>query len=237
MLKGRYKAISFSIIIHAFIFYLISKTVVVPPIHNETKPQAIKSFIYTPPKQVAKTVEAPNENHATTQTLENEITPDTATPSVTVKQTVEEVEIMEQNLTSPSEETSPSEQVAQPPKNFSAYGQLNNLKKQLNDKIIANESIQFGRSKTASILDGTPELVPHSTKQLSDDEIKKQTSQQISSDIQITKGDDGRCSIERDLSVVGMEGVKSVEGFSCGKSKFDKNFQEHMKKVLTKLGK
>ncbi|MDG1751308.1 MAG: hypothetical protein P8I03_06560 [Thalassotalea sp.] len=245
MLKGRYKAILFSLVVHACIFYLISQTVIVPPKINDIKPQAIKSFIYTPPKQEIKTAEVPVINKA--ENTDNEANPPEASmPDAIKKQVIESADIEqlapksnEVELESPDkiENTVPPLQTVQPPRNFSAYGQLKNLQNNLNNKIIDQESYQFSRRKTASIMDGKPELVPHSTKQFTPEEIKKKTSKQISSDINITKGDDGKCSIERDLSVVGMEGVKSVEGFNCGKSKFDKSFQDHMKKVLKKLGK
>ena len=245
MLKGRYKAIFFSLVVHSAIFYLISQTVIVPPIAHKIKSQAIKSFLYVPPKQEVKTVkEAVANQTETTKNIETVIKEPAAK---TIQEPVQEIADNEQrpissnekapeNTTSNEKTISPA-QTIQPPKNFSAYGQLKNLKQRLNNKIMSQESLQYGRRKTASILDGEPELVPHSTKQLTKEEIKKNTTKQISSDIKITKGDDGLCTIERDLSVVGMEGVKSVEGFNCGKSKFDKNFQDHMKKVLKKLGK
>ena len=84
---------------------------------------------------------------------------------------------------------------------------------------------------------GTPTLVPHSTVTQSNDEKKKQATLSMSADKSIIKGDDGNCSLVEDLSVVGMEGVTAVSGFSCGETKFDKSFREHMNKVRTKLGK
>jgi hypothetical protein len=212
---------------------------------GDIKPQAIKSFLYVPPKQEIKTAEIPT-NDQTKKTNSESTKPIASVPDV-ITEPVNEREQPKQ-LSSKSNEREPESndklentvpplQAVQPPRNFSAYGQLKNLQNNLNNKIIEQESYQFSRRKTASIMDGVPELVPHSAKKLTTDEIKKKTSKQISSDIQITKGDDGRCFIERDLSVVGMEGVKSVEGFNCGKSKFDKSFQEHMNKVLKKLGK
>ncbi|MDO6444630.1 hypothetical protein Q4493_02460 [Colwellia sp. 1_MG-2023] len=242
MLKGYYQTILLSLAVHIVIFYLISLTTAVPSLTRDTTPQAIKSFLYVPPKQEntsaheqvdSRTQEAP-------QTDIEPITIPQERPKSVIAETSSELEIVEQPTKNPEKTTTKNIDnpvVNQPPRNFSAFSQLNNLQKNLNNKIIEQESYRYSQKKSASILDGSPNLVPHSTKQLTTDEIKKKTSQQISSDIQITKGDDGRCTIERDLTAVGIEGVKSVEGFNCGKSKFDKNFQEHMKKVLKKLGK
>lgn len=242
MLKGRNQAILLSLFVHIFIFYLMSQTVIVPPIVNEIKPEAIKSFIYTPPKPeekaVIKTIDKPVESNLDDHVKKHV---DKKSRSETKPLVVEEStkalnEIVPQETTKITKVAQPKE-TGQTNRSFSAYDQLKILQKNLNKQIIEQESMQYGRHKSASVLDGIPDLVPHSRKQLTVDEIKRKTSKQISSDIQITKGDDGRCSIERDLSVVGMAGVKSVEGFNCGKSKFDKSFDEHMKKVLTKLGK
>jgi hypothetical protein len=54
--------------------------------------------------------------------------------------------------------------------------------------------------------------------------------------IAITKGDDGRCSITQDLNAYGLSEGSSRQFFSCGESKFDKIFREHMEKVKVKLG-
>jgi hypothetical protein len=245
VLKGRYKAILLSLIVHSFIFYLISQTVIVPPIVNEIKPQAIKSFLYVPPKQESKTAIIPTENQAkdkSSEAVPSEVSRPEAIKEVETKiaETEQLPPVLNEKISEGSDKTkltTPPLQKTQSPRSFSAFGQLNNLQKSLDRKIVEQESYQFSRQKSASIMDGAPDLVPHSTKKLTEEEIKIKTSKQISSDIRMTKGDDGRCTIERDLSVVGMEGVKSVEGFNCGKSKFDKSFQDHMKKVLKKLGK
>jgi hypothetical protein len=247
VLKEYYKTILFSLAVHIAIFYLISLTTVVPSLSRKVTPQAIKSFLYVPPKQENTTAHQKTASQAQKTPQKNiEVTVNTPdeTPKNVIAKTPTEPEIdeatkqiPEQTPTKSIDKNSTINQAIQPPRNFSALGQLNNLQKALKDKMIKQESYRYSQKKTASILDGTPSLVPHSTKQLTADEIKKSTSKQMSSDLLITKGDDGRCTIERDLTAVGIEGVKSVEGFNCGKSKFDKNFQEHMKKVLKKLGK
>lgn len=245
MLKGYYKTILFSLLVHIAIFYLLSLTTTVPSISHKASPQAIKSFLYVPPQQESN-IEQKKADSKTQATEQKE-----TEPSVTIQEEIpkniiaekstefEELpkKVPEKTTAKSIDNNSQSSQTGQLPRNFSAFGQLNKLQNKLKNKIIEQESYRYSQKKSASVLDGTPNLVPHSTKQLNDDEIKENNSQQISSDILITKGDDGRCTIERDLTAVGIEGVKSVEGFNCGKSKFDKSFQEHMKKVLKKLGK
>ena len=247
MLKGYYQTILLSLAVHIVIFYLISLTTAVPSLTRDTTPQAIKSFLYVPPKQENTTAHKPTNSQAQkTPQRNSEVTNNISdeAPKNIIAKTPPESEIdeatkptSEQTNTKRIDNNSEINQSVQAPRSFSAFGQLNNLQKNLKNKMIEQESYRYSQKKSASILDGAPSLVPHSTKQFTADEIKKQTSQQMSSDILITKGDDGRCTIERDLTAVGIEGVKSVEGFNCGKSKFDKSFQEHMEKVLKKLGK
>lgn len=240
VLKGRNKAIVFSLFVHLLIFFLISQTVVVPSLKKQIKPEAIKSFLYTPPKNDEEIIDL-NEKINVEEDSIDELTSPTQ-PIEKSTQVIDEIEpklpsTTKQETTEEPEKTKQVSPSAKPTKTFSAFSQLKNLKESLNNQFIEQKYSEFSRHKSASIMHGKPDLVPHSKKQFSDEEIKKKTSKQISSDILITKGDNGSCFIERDLSIVGMEGLKSREGFACGKSKFDKNFQEHMKKVREKLGK
>ncbi|MGB0897809.1 MAG: hypothetical protein ACPGSN_01065, partial [Psychrobium sp.] len=77
--------------------------------------------------------------------------------------------------------------------------------------------------------------VPYSDIPLTDEEKKEQNTTTYSSNVSITKLEDGKCSIEQDLSNVGMEGHKATSYFSCGETAFDKSFREHMEKVKNKL--
>lgn len=52
--------------------------------------------------------------------------------------------------------------------------------------------------------------------------------------IAIQKNKDGNCSITQDLSLVGIEGVSTTQYFKCGKSEFDKSFEQHIKNVMKK---
>ncbi|MEW6989994.1 hypothetical protein AADZ91_04825 [Colwelliaceae bacterium 6441] len=240
MLKGRSKAIVYSLLTHAVIFWLISQTVTIPAKKNEIKPKAIQSFLYTPPaKEITPTEDTSKEVTETIKAVE--ITQKDVSEKPSSASNVQDITQAPETALSPEalkihKEDEPLTTV-KPKSKFSAYGQLKNLSERLNDDFFKQENIELNTPNTGSVMHGKPTLVPHSAKQLTSEEIKKTTSKQISSDMVITKGDDGSCSIERDLSVVGIEGVKSVEGFACGKSKFDKSFSDHMKKVRTKLGK
>jgi hypothetical protein len=73
---------------------------------------------------------------------------------------------------------------------------------------------------------------------LKDEEKEREkNTKNMGAGIAITKGDDGRCSVTQDMSAYGLSEGSSVQFFSCGESKFDKSFREHMKAVKEKLGK
>jgi len=118
-----------------------------------------------------------------------------------------------------------------------AYRQLEQLHDTLNQRFVEHETFERYRTRSPSVLHDTPHTVPHSMSQLTPEQKKEKNTVRMSDQLAIITGDDGRCFIEQDLSNVGIEGVKAISGFACGQSKFDKNFQTHMKKVLKKLGK
>jgi hypothetical protein len=226
---------------------MISQTVITPKVKNKPKPKAIKSYIYTPPKVeklskppilIEEVTESVAEN---TTTTESKIKENKKKQVETPKESIEPVESIKTN--EPIETTEKKEvpvKSVTPKKakrSFSAYGQLKNLQKDLDDKMFEQENNNYNQPNTGSIMHSKPTLVPHSNIQITAEEKVKKASKQISSDMTITKGDDGSCFIKRDLGSVGMEGITSVESFACGKSKFDKSFQDHMKKVRAKLGK
>jgi len=240
VLTGRLSAIALSILFHAVLLFAVSQTVVIHKQEKHAPIQPIKSFLYVPPKpkktEPEKTIELeektkPEEKPA----LQSTDIPKDAEPKP--------FPIAEEPSIEPPKQATKKKPLAtivvtdEKAKKFSAYKQLDNLKNKLNEQIFQEEQFEFNRPNTGSIMHGTPTLVPHSTKQITLEEKKKLNTQQISSDMAITKGDDGQCTIERDLSTVGIEGVKSVEGFACGPSKQEKAFKAHMKNVLKKLGK
>ncbi len=224
---------------------MISQTVITPVVKTPIEPKAIKSYIYLPPKieSLPPPVMTTEEEEKISSTVIEEKIATKEKPEE--KKVTKEVNKTEEPIV-PAESIEPiiNKDVQIKPqaakkisRSFSAYGQLKNLQKNLDEQMFEQESVDFGKSNTGSIMHGKPSLVPHSEIQISEEEKTKRASKQISSDLTFTKGDDGSCTVKRDLSVVGMEGLTSVESFACGKSKFDKSFQDHMKKVREKLGK
>ncbi|MGJ8692430.1 MAG: hypothetical protein ACSHW0_08110 [Thalassotalea sp.] len=86
------------------------------------------------------------------------------------------------------------------------------------------------KNSVQSVFNPSPTLVPHSTKNVSNDEVLTANTTAYSIDMAIVKNNDGSCSIKQDLSNVGIEGITTVQYFKCGESDFDKAFRIHMKK-------
>ena len=71
-------------------------------------------------------------------------------------------------------------------------------------------------------------------KKLTPEQVREKNTTKVSSDISIIKNDNGTCIIEREQFLGSpVEGSTSV--FSCGESKFDRDFREHMKKIQDKI--
>jgi len=227
---------------------MVSNTIVVPP-KQKIEPKAIKSYIYTPPrketkavlkdKTLNKTVEESPEQQSKEQPKEIPSIIDDVIKSEKKEQKTAELPSNDDKNEAVNHDKDPKVPmpINSPKRKFSALNQLSKLKSNLDKYVIEQEAFEYDRPRTGSVMHGTPILVPHSTQQLTEDEKKEQATYQMSSGLKMIKGDDGTCFVERDLGEVGMEGLKSVEGFSCGQSKFNKNFKEHMEQVRKKLGK
>jgi len=239
-LKGRSPALLISIFVHVLIFLLLSRIdnhvpeKVSPPI------KAIKSYLYkrpAPPKE--KVIPEPTKTTKIAvvplqQKEENEkkeITPST-TPPVNKEINIESIAPLSQQKD--NRELS-NKVVARP--TFSALEQLNKLQNSINNKVMQQGLQQYQQHRSVSVMHGKPIPVQHSKKQLTEEEKKAAITTRLSDNVSLEKGDDGSCFVERDLSNVGMEGVKSRETFACGPNKFDKSFRAHMKKIKEKLGK
>ncbi len=118
-----------------------------------------------------------------------------------------------------------------------SINQLSKLRESINEQHYQQVELERAQPNSGSILHGTPKLVPHSQVQESADEKRKNATSSVGPSKQIIKGDDGSCTLVEDLSTVGMEGITAVSSFSCGETKFNRNFREHMEKVRAKLGK
>ncbi|WP_206485001.1 hypothetical protein [Thalassotalea sp. G2M2-11] len=246
MSKKHYHYACYAILLHAMLLWIISQTLVIP-IPQQLKPKAITSYLYQapakqpPPVESQSTTDEPinTENTASIEHTEmNESV--TVSDELTAKK--------EKNQQAPSKSQQNADKALNPAitqqksetqkyHRFSPSQQLQALSQSLDNQNISEQVFEYSRKKSPSIMHGTPKLVPHSKKQPSTDEKISQATQQLTSGMKIIKGDNGSCVIERDLSSVGMEGITVLEGFSCGQTKFEKNFNAHMKKVLKKLGK
>lgn len=259
MLKGRYTALIFSVVIHfALILLLINQEMTIPNEPSKTD-NAIKSYIYTPPQKTIPPKEQPvtepkPEIEAKIIEKQEQAKPPTADSSQAI--------LIEKRAPETIQKQEPTEQIAQDvalenketiedvdnktikdnlienkpiQRKFSALKQLGNLKNKVNQDIFAQEYATQNRAKSPSVMHAAPNTVPHSTQHLTKEQKDKNNTANYSGSISTTKYDNGNCMVEQDLSSVGIEGVKSQQWFECGESKFDKSFREHMKRVQRKL--
>ena len=126
----------------------------------------------------------------------------------------------------------PANKTIQP--NISSYKQLENLRNSINKQMIEKTPSSYQQYRTPSAMNTNQKLVPHSTLQLTPEQEREKKITKMSDDISITKYDNGICTIER-KQFVGSPVEGSTSAFSCGESKFDKSFREHMKKVRDKI--
>lgn len=117
---------------------------------------------------------------------------------------------------------------------FNVGAQLKNLRNKISDETMASAFEEYSQHRSLSGMHPDPQAVPRSTPKLSTEQEKELKTSHYSSELSITKLDNGSCSMTQDLSNVGMEGIKAVSYFSCGESAFDKAFRKHMKKVSDK---
>ncbi|MBA6329190.1 hypothetical protein H4J46_14780 [Colwellia sp. MB02u-6] len=134
--------------------------------------------------------------------------------------------------------TSPTKPLSEPTRRkLDSFMQLQRLHNQLNQNSVSNTNNPYQSYQPPSIFNTNVKTVPHSIPLKDEEQTRKKNTKNIAAGITITKGDDGRCSITQDLSAYGLNEGSSIQFFSCGESKFDKSFLEHMKKVKVKLDK
>ncbi|WP_440877488.1 hypothetical protein [Thalassotalea sp. PLHSN55] len=249
VLKGYYWAIFIAVICHILLLAVIySQTF---PAFKPKQQQAIKSYLYVKPAVLPEPMKKNNMDDV----IEQELTPDKAEPQSTQSKneapkssksksdgpiTVEPAAIKTVPVEETAKQSSTSAETANITNNavkMSPKQQLEKLRSSLNRQI--GEQYFQERNQQRSFSNMHPALpsVPHSTAKLSEEEKKTLNTTQLADNISITKGDNGVCFIEQDLSNVGMEGISATSAFACGESAFDKSFREHMKKVQAKLGK
>jgi hypothetical protein len=118
-----------------------------------------------------------------------------------------------------------------------SFTQLQRLRSKLNNNTAPTVDNPYQHDQPPSIFNATTKIVPHSVPLKDEEKEREQNTKNMGAGIAITKGDDGRCSVTQDMSAYGLSEGSSVQFFSCGESKFDKSFREHMKAVKAKLGK
>jgi len=238
VLKRHSLAISVSVLVHVILalllFFIAEKQ---QPRQLEITQKAIKSYLYKMPARPVN--------------------------SVVVKQVPEEIKVKDKNKNKEKEKvkiekklevlepkkiaTEISSTVSLPSKpkasttakesmqaSFSAYKQLDTLRSSINERMMAKELSELQQFRSPSVMHGEQIPVPHSDIQLTPEQEREKRTTKISNDIAITKYDNGICTIERE-QFLGSPVEGSSSAFSCGESKFDKSFREHMKKVRDKL--
>lgn len=125
------------------------------------------------------------------------------------------------------------------PKNekLDSFTQLQRLRSKLNKSTEKALDNPYQREQPPSIFNSITKSVPRSMPLKNEEETRKKNTKNMGAGIAITKGEDGRCSVTQDLSAYGLSEGSSTQFFSCGESKFDRSFREHMKAVKAKLGK
>ena len=118
-----------------------------------------------------------------------------------------------------------------------ALSNLNKLNSQLDREAMNDAASTQYQTRSLSSMHPNPDAVPHSQLTLTPDQEREQNTQRMSDSLAITKGDDGLCVIQEDLSQVGIEGVTATSAFNCGSTKEERWFKQHMEKVRKKIGK
>lgn len=247
------KGIWLSVILHCALLWAISGTIDYQVTENPSNKLPINSYIYTPPKvtpiekPIPKKPELLDAEQEQIGEKKGELVEEVE-EKVKQVEPIEDFEINEVQQTKNTKETATeiaSETVKQEesvkPKKPIAYSTLEQLKlrnKALDRELFDSVLRESNNPNTGSALHGTPQVVPHSKKQLTESEKETMQTQQLSGDMSIRNTGDGRCSITRDLSTItGLDGEVVTEHFNCGLTKMERAFKEHMKKVKERRGK
>ena len=221
-----------SALLHAILFFLLALQFdnkhKKDPIYKN-KAQAIQSFLYTPivvPQPTSSQIVTLKKIPLQTSASNKELSKNLSKKESITKHPKKQLQPVIPNTVIQTQVSS-NKRITR----NSLQAQINAL----NSKEIKIAPSYKKRSNIKSIFNQSPLLVPKSTTQseLQKEEDKKR---QVTSygDIAITKGKDGNCSVTQDLSSVGIDGVSATQHFNCGKSEFDTNFDNHMKKAMKK---
>ena len=203
------------------------------PLHQD-EVEPIKSYLYVPPPKPEKVDEISPEPVAVEQ---EEPSKEHLSPNKTEQDVVQQVPV---EVVKPKEitESQPIQKLPKLRRPTSVRSQLFDLKQQLEQQVTqdvqSSEFERFERYRQGDVMAGKHIPVPHSVVPLSPEEKRKQATSDLGG-FQIIKGDDGNCTLVEDLSYLGLD-IKARSGFSCGESKFDRNFRQHMEKTFEKMG-
>lgn len=128
----------------------------------------------------------------------------------------------------------PNKSSTVPTRSNTLHNSLSNLRESINKQLMTDAFNEQTQTRSASIMHAEQIAVPHSDVKLTSEEKYQQNTKTNHAEA-ITKNDNGTCTIVRE-QILGSPVEASVSGFSCGESKFDKSFREHMQKVNNKLG-
>ena len=241
--KVTYSAIICSLAIHSLIFIVIiltqvtSKKIVKP----STKKVPIKSFIYYRPKpKKVITVEKVLAPESTKKELKQaKLTPEKTVEKPATKPIERNAKNLDKLPSTPAN-IAPTKPIPTPkPDNekLDSFTQLQRLRSKLNQSASKLSDNPYQSYRTPSTFNRGAKPVPHSVPVKDEDKAREKSTQKMGAGIAITKGDNGACSVTQDMHTYGLNEGSSTQFFSCGESKLDKSFREHMKKVKTKLGK
>lgn len=250
--NGRYKALTFSLLIHLLIAAIIVLTQIRTPAKFDKftvqtkKITSIKSFLYHAPKIIKKEqkkiqniIRPPKKFSSDQQGVKPPENIKSTSELVPTKNTLlDKNQLHDANSLKPSEQHKqeiPNQQQKQ--KKIDIYTQRQTLRSKLNRSAYNAVDSPYQRYQQPSAFNTNAKSVPNSVPIKDDEKEGKKNTQQMGSGISTTKGDDGVCSITQDMSVYGLSEGSSTQYFNCGESSFNKSFREHMKKVRMKLDK
>ncbi|PCH95479.1 MAG: hypothetical protein COB83_08615 [Gammaproteobacteria bacterium] len=249
VLKKHYRTILASVLVHiVMLILLFSIAEKQQPKEMKIIPKAIKSYLYKMPTKLVREQPVIAQPVIVKEEVKSVLIEEKSiekivdvkqdkliTPQEKVQQTVAQNKAVKAATTPESLSTKTTSQTPAPVQaTFSAYQQLDNLRKSINEKIMSQELTQLQQFRSPSVMHGEQIPVPHSNKQLTPEQTREKNTTKMSNEISITKHDNGTCTITRE-QFLGSPVPGSSSGFACGESKFDKSFRAHMKKVQAKL--
>lgn len=210
---------------------------------KKPKMKPIKSFIYYKPiKEIKKTLETTVVKDEITKEQEEIILPKKdvklANKDNPPKTPQDKLKVQNEEPITLTKVTVPplKDKQKEPIKKYNSMQSLSLLKDKINQQIINQEIYNYSKPNTGSVMLGTPNYVPHSFVENTEKKTIDSTDTQVGNGFSVTKNDNGTCTLTEDLSIIGLQG-KTTSSFGCGLSKEEKNFKNHMKNVLKKLGK